>query len=142
MSKLTVKEIMKTGLITVSPDTTIEKAVALAQTKKVGCLPVVEDDRVVGIITTNDVFYKVLNPLLGVGATGARIIVYDAGTREESHKVMDVVIKTGLKVQTFWIPPIPDKFDLVLHLDTNDATSIIEQLRGMGYKVDLRDYNP
>jgi acetoin utilization protein AcuB len=140
MSKLTVKEIMKTNVLTVSPDTTIEKSVAIAQKNKVGCLPVVEGDRVLGIISTTDVFYKVLNPLLGIGASGVRIIVCGAGTREESRKVMDVIIKAGLKLKTFWIPPDQDKFDLVLHLETDDASSIMKELRDLGYTVDLREY--
>jgi len=140
MSKLIVKDIMKTNIVTVSPDTTIEKAVAIAQKNKIGCLPVVEGDRVLGIISQTDAFYKILCPLLGIGETGMRIIVYGAGTREESHKVMDVIIKAGLKVKTFWIPPDRDKFDLVLHLETDDVTSIMKELRELGYTVDLREY--
>ena len=42
--------------------------------------------------------------------------------------------------QTFWIPPDQDKFDLVLHLETDDATSIMKELRDLGYTVDLREY--
>ncbi len=140
MSKLTVKDIMKTNIVTVTPDTTIEKAVAIAQKNKIGCLPVVEGDRILGIISQTDAFYKILCPLLGIGETGVRIIVYNAGTREESHKVMDVIIKAGLKVKTFWIPPAHDKFDLVLHLETDDASSIMQELRDLGYTVDLREY--
>ncbi|MDD5007085.1 MAG: CBS domain-containing protein [Syntrophorhabdaceae bacterium] len=140
MSKLTVKEIMKTNVITVTPDMTIEKAVALAQKNRVGCLPVVEDGRVLGIITTNDVFYKVLNPLLGIGETGKRIIIYGAGVREESHKVMEQVIKAGLKVKTFWLPPDPKRSDLVLHLDTDDITALMTELKALGYEVAIRDF--
>lgn len=55
MSRLTVKEIMKKDVITVTPDTTIERAAAIAQENRVGCLPVVEGERVVGIVTTNSV---------------------------------------------------------------------------------------
>jgi acetoin utilization protein AcuB len=140
MSKLTVKEIMKTSIITVAPDTTIEKAVAIAQKNKVGSLPVVEGERLVGIMTTNDIFYKILNPLFGIGQTGKRITVHNAGEREETHKVMDIVIKAGLKVKTFWIPPAGEKSDLVLHLETDDVSAIVTQLREMGYQVDLREF--
>ncbi|OPY73957.1 MAG: Inosine-5'-monophosphate dehydrogenase [Syntrophorhabdus sp. PtaU1.Bin058] len=140
MSKLTVKEIMKTNVVTVTPDTTIEKAVALAQKNRVGCLPVVDDGRVLGIITTNDVFYKILNPLLGIGEAGKRIIIYGAGAREESQKVMEQVIKSGLKVKTCWTPPDPHKNDLVLHFDTDDVTALTAELKALGYEVAIREH--
>jgi hypothetical protein len=43
-------------------------------------------------------------------------------------------------VKTYWIPPYDDKQDLILHLDIDDATAIIEQLRRMGYSVDIREF--
>jgi acetoin utilization protein AcuB len=141
MSKLMVRDIMKTDIITVSPDTTVEKAVAIAQKNRVGSLPVVEGARVLGILTTNDVFYRVLNPLFGMGQSGTRIIVYGAGDREESARVVDAIIRAGLKVTTFWIPPLPGRSDLVLHLDADDAAPIMEHLMKMGYKVDLREFS-
>jgi acetoin utilization protein AcuB len=140
MSKLTVKGIMKTTVVTVSPDTTIEKSIALAQKNKVGCLPAIEGDMLVGIMTTNDVFYKILNPLLGIGATGKRIIVYDAGAREESGKVMQIVAEAGVTVKTVWIPPDKEKQNLILHLDTDDATPIMMRLKEIGYRVDVREF--
>ena len=78
LAKLTVKEIMKKKVVTISPDTTVEQAAAIAQQNRVGCLPVVEGNKVIGIVTTNDFFYKILNPLLGLGEAGKRIIVRGA----------------------------------------------------------------
>ncbi|HNQ64054.1 MAG TPA: CBS domain-containing protein [Syntrophorhabdaceae bacterium] len=139
ISKLTVKDIMKTDVVTVSPDTTVEKAVAIAQKNKIGCLPVVEGDRVLGIVSQTDAFYKILCPLLGIGIAGTRIIIYDAGTKEESNKIMDIINKTGLRIKTFWIPPVGGRFDLVLHLETEDADTIMQHLRTLGYRVDIRE---
>ena len=68
-----VKDIMVKDLVTASPDMTVESAIALAQGKKVGCLPVLENNKLVGIVTTNDFFLKILNPLLGIGEPGTRI---------------------------------------------------------------------
>lgn len=140
ISKLTVKEIMKTDVVTVSPDTTVERAVAIAQKSRVGSLPVVEGDALVGILTTNDVFYRVLNPLLGIGQTGTRITVYGAGDWEGLQKVMKTIIEADLKVRTFWIPESEERPDLVLHLDTSDARNIMSRLQEAGYRVDQRDF--
>lgn len=140
VSKLTVKEIMKTRVITVTPDTTIEKAVAIAQKHRIGSLPVVEGDKVVGILTTNDVFYKILNPLLGIGETGTRLTIYGAGTCDNFHKVTDMIVKAGLKVKTFWIPKDPKGKSLVVHLDTDDVSNIKEQIEKAGFRVEQRDF--
>ena len=140
MSKLTVKEVMKTRTLKVSPDTPIEKAIAIAQKNKVGSLPVVEGDKVVGILTTNDVFYKILNPLFGIGQKGTRIVIHGAGKAEKMQEILDFIRKTGLQVKTYWIPPYDDRQDLILHLDIDDAGATIEQLRGMGYSVDTREF--
>jgi acetoin utilization protein AcuB len=140
MSKLTVAEIMKKNVVTITPDATVERAVALAQNRRIGCLPVVERDRLVGIITTNDFFYRILNPLLGISQDGTRIMIYGAGEREDFQKVMDTVTNAGYMVRTFWIPWNAKETDLVLHLETDDATAIMARLAGLGYRVELRDF--
>lgn len=140
MSKLTVKEVMKREVLTISPDTTIEKSVALAQKNKVGSLPVVEGGRVVGILTTNDIFYKILNPLFGIGEKGKRIIIYGGGRNTEMHRILDFVKETCLTIKISWIPPEEEKKDLILHLDIDDATDVMARLKDMGYKVDLREF--
>jgi len=140
MSKLTVKEIMKTKILKISPDTPIEKAIAIAQKNKVGSLPVVEEDKVVGILTTNDVFYKILNPLFGIGQKGSRIVIHGAGKAEKMQEILDFISKTGLEVKTYWIPPHDDRQDLILHIEVDDAIPIIEALRSKGYAVEEREF--
>ncbi len=51
---LTVREIMKTNPITVSSTTLTLEALELMRRNKVGCLPVVDDGQLVGIITSYD----------------------------------------------------------------------------------------
>ena len=49
-----VKDVMKTDLVTVSPDTTTLAAIELMREKRVGSLLVVEDGHLVGIVTEHD----------------------------------------------------------------------------------------
>jgi CBS-domain-containing membrane protein len=51
---LTVREVMKTELQTVSSSTPTLGALEIMQKNRVGCLPVVDDDRLVGILTSFD----------------------------------------------------------------------------------------
>jgi CBS domain-containing protein/gamma-glutamylcysteine synthetase len=51
---ITVREIMVTNPLTVSPSTTSLEAIEIMRRSRVGCLPVVEGDRLVGIVTSYD----------------------------------------------------------------------------------------
>jgi len=144
LSKLTVKEIMKKNVVTVPPDIPVELATAIAQKNRVGCLPVVEGDRVVGILTTNDIFYKILNPLFGIGETGKRIIIYEGGERDKMQKVLESINKLDLKIKTFWTikSPDADKNDLIVHLDAEDISQLISELKKLGFSVEEREFIP
>lgn len=51
---LTVKDVMVTDPITIAPEATILDAMNLMEKNKIGCLPVLKDKRLVGIITENN----------------------------------------------------------------------------------------
>jgi len=55
MRVIEVSEVMSRRLVTVGPDTTLGDAAALLLKHKIGCLPVVDDDRaLIGLITETD----------------------------------------------------------------------------------------
>ncbi len=55
MSKpLIVRDIMKTDLVTITPETSTLDALELMRERNIGCLPVIKDGRLVGIITAYD----------------------------------------------------------------------------------------
>ena len=76
LQKLTVKEVMSTDLATLSPDVSIDEAVALAQKSKVRSFLVTENSRLIGVVTTNDFFYKVLSPMLSVSKPASVVCVH------------------------------------------------------------------
>lgn len=49
-----VKEVMTTDIITTTPDMDLVEAAKALMERKTGCLPVLEDGRLVGIITESD----------------------------------------------------------------------------------------
>jgi CBS domain-containing protein len=54
MQTISVKEVMSSPVITIGPGAALAEAAALMLKKKIGCLPVVEDDKLVGILTESD----------------------------------------------------------------------------------------
>jgi acetoin utilization protein AcuB len=74
LDKITVGEIMTRNVITISPDISVEEATTLLHDNKIGCLPVVEDGNLVGIITENDVM-EILIDVMGMKEKGSRLEV-------------------------------------------------------------------
>jgi acetoin utilization protein AcuB len=147
LAKMTVKDIMSKKLVTVSPDTTVESAVALAQNKGVGALPVLEGGNLVGIVTTDDFFYKILNPMLGIGKPGIRLLIYNCGTPKciqqimEIMDIMEVVGQNKAKILAVHSMPTPEgeQPQLMLHLDNADPAKIIKVLADSGFKAEIRE---
>lgn len=143
LTKTTVKEIMTKDPVTVPPDMTVEEAITLAQNRRVGSLIVMEDGRVVGMVTTNDFFYRIINPILGIGKPGTRIETHEGGNPKAIAEVMGVVNKNNvgiLGVHTIALPDV-EKNDFCVHVDTEDpnkVNKIMEDLRRLGYQVKVR----
>jgi acetoin utilization protein AcuB len=72
LSKVTVKDVMTSKVLTVTEDTPVEEAACVMIDNKIGGLPVVRGAEVVGIITETDLF-KVLSELMGGRDTGVRV---------------------------------------------------------------------
>jgi len=54
LGQLLVKEVMTNDPISIAPDAPLAEAARLMLTRKIGALPVVEDGRLVGILTESD----------------------------------------------------------------------------------------
>jgi len=58
-----IMEVMKTDVVTASPESDVQTAIAVLLENKYGCLPVVSDKKLVGIVTEAD-FLKLTYDLL------------------------------------------------------------------------------
>ena len=74
LSKLTVDKVMSKKVITITRDTPIEEAARIMADNKVGGLPVVDGNKVVGIVTETNLF-RIFLELFGARAKGIRLTV-------------------------------------------------------------------
>ncbi len=74
LSKLTVDKVMTKNVITITRDTPIEEAARIMADNKVGGLPVVDGNKVVGIVTETNLF-RIFLELFGARAKGIRLSV-------------------------------------------------------------------
>ncbi len=72
LSRIKVRKVMSTELITVAEDTPVEQAARLMADNRIGGVPVLRGDQVVGIITETDIF-KILLEMLGARREGVRL---------------------------------------------------------------------
>ncbi len=131
----TVAEVMNKKIVTVKPTDTVEYATQKAQSAKVGSLLVVEDSKIVGVVTTNDIFYRVVNPTLGIGESGSRIVVIGGGTGQNAETIISAINRLGIQIKIIWAVYSSNnlKNNLVLHLDIEDARSVVGELTRLGY---------
>jgi acetoin utilization protein AcuB len=92
LSKITVEEVMTREVVTISKDTPIEDAARIMADKGVSGLPVVEGDKVIGIITETDLF-RVLLELLGARDIGVRATFLIANQSGEFAKFTSAFAK-------------------------------------------------
>lgn len=140
ISHTTVGDAMRKRVVTVKPTDTVEKAVAKAQSAKVGTLVVVDNGRVVGICTTNDFFYRILNPTLGLGVLGTRIIVSGAGDGKSAEEIISCINRLGVEIKIIWTSPSSTTAgnNLTLQLGIEDPTEVIKELSKLGYLASVR----
>ncbi len=65
LDKIKVAELMTREVVTTTPDTELQTVAKIMAERKIGGMPVVEGDRVVGIITESDVFRALVKLLEG-----------------------------------------------------------------------------
>ena len=136
-NKHTVGEVMNKKLVTVKPTDTVEFATHKAQSAKVGTLIVVEDQKIIGVVTTNDIFYKVVNPTLGIDEPGSRVVIVGGGAGPNAEKIISAINKLGVNIKVIWsvYSQINKKCNLTVHLDTEDARNVIGELTQLGFEA-------
>jgi acetoin utilization protein AcuB len=141
LGNTTVKEIMEKNPVTVTPEMTVEEALATAQERKVGSLLVVEKNgQLIGIVTTNDFFYKIANPTLGIGMPGTRVEVVSKTDKPMLEDICKATSQKGVKILTLHMissTEIGGK-DIVVQVDTEDVKNLVDELKNKDYDVFVR----
>ncbi|MFO8164025.1 MAG: CBS and ACT domain-containing protein [Thermodesulfobacteriota bacterium] len=137
LAKMTVKEIMIKDPDTISPDMPAEEALELGQEKGYGAFPVMENNRLVGMVTESDIV-RMMTRVLGVKAKGKRISIKtsnDFGNMKEILEILDKHKTVLLSMMT--LPPEEGGEDwlIILRLKTEDAGPIAEELKSSGFSV-------
>jgi len=94
ISKITVKDVMAKKVITVAEDIPIEEAARLMADTKIGGMPVMHGNEIVGMITETDLF-KVFLEGMGARHLGVRITALIPNQAGEIAKISKLVFENG-----------------------------------------------
>ncbi|HDQ39724.1 MAG TPA: CBS domain-containing protein [Desulfonatronum sp.] len=136
LSEIKVKDIMTVKPFTVTPNNTIEKASLLMMERRVGGLPVVDDQgTVVGIITESDIF-KVLISITGAKYGGVQLALKLPNTpgslkevleflRSEKARIISILTSYGQQQEEGF----RQVYVRIQDLEKEDLDALIEKLK-------------
>ena len=107
ISKVTVRDVMSEEVFTVDQDTPIEEAARIMADRKIGGVPVMSGDNVVGIITETDLF-KIFLELMGARQKAWRVTATVAEKPGELARLTQAVAQNGGNFMAFGMFSGPD----------------------------------
>ena len=144
LSKILVKDVMTRKVLTVSEDTPIEEAARIMADNKIGGLPVVRGEHVLGIITETDLF-KIFLELMGARERGVRVSALIHEQRGQLARVTQAIANAEGNFIAFGQFSGEDPSNRLITfkvsgLDEDQVRSLVEPL--VERLIDIRVTNP
>jgi acetoin utilization protein AcuB len=137
LARMTVKDIMTKNPDTISPDMPAEEALQLGQEKGYGAFPVMENGRLVGMVTESDIV-RMMTRVLGVKEKGKRISIKTPNKFGNMKKIMEILDKNKTVLLSMMTLP-PEEWEkdwlVILRVKSEDAGPIAMQLGSSGFNV-------
>ncbi|OGP69625.1 MAG: hypothetical protein A2Y80_10035 [Deltaproteobacteria bacterium RBG_13_58_19] len=132
---ITVADVMVQAPIAVTPETGVEEAARLLYENKIGGMPVIEGERLVGVITTMDLLAAFLS-MLGLLRSSSRLDLLLEDKPAVLEEVSGLVEKAGGKIINIALGTTKgDKRCYLFRLKKCDLTPIINDLKKHGHQV-------
>ena len=131
LSKTKVEQVMTKKVVTVSPDDLLEVAALKMRDNNVGGLPVVENGKVVGIITESNIFDAFIE-IMGFREQGSRNSIL---IQEDRPGVLAEMAKTiaACNINITRLAIYHD--EIVLRVDTKEPEQLIQSLQEKGFQI-------
>jgi acetoin utilization protein AcuB len=136
LEKIKVKDVMNKQVSTVQENTPIEQAARLLADNKIGSLPVMRGDELVGIITETDLF-RIMLEMLGARHPGVYLTVLTPNRPGEIAKLSRAIFEHGgdiTALSTFEGDTIAD-FMISLKVSGIEQQTLKEVIEPLGIKL-------
>lgn len=142
LQEVLVEDVMAREVVSVLPDDPIEQAANTMRERKIGCLPVLEGDELVGIVTASDVM-DALVYLVGANEPGSRMEVAIPDRPGSLAGAAGVFGMCGINIESAAMGSTrepgeegaPKERVVVFRVDTIDTTEVVGYLEEAGYSV-------
>lgn len=137
LDQLTAALIMSTKIITVMPETTIERAARIMQENNISALPVMDQDQLVGIITRTDVM-QVLLEAIGIDSDSTRFTVIVKDRTGVIADISRLLLEHDISIRSLVTWPEnthPGVYQLVLRVPARHGEAAVALLQKNDFKV-------
>jgi acetoin utilization protein AcuB len=127
-----VDQVMTREVVTVPPDCPLEEAATLMVEHKIGSLPVVEEERLVGIITETDMF-KQFAAMLGGGSDSLRLTVQVADTPGQLAELTSRIAQVNGNISSVvaYAADEPERINVTLRVEGADRETVLGAVSGL-----------
>jgi acetoin utilization protein AcuB len=138
LERIRVHEVMSTNVLTARPEDPIEVAANTMRERRIGCLPVVGDGGMVGIISSSDVM-EALVYLVGAHEPGSRMVVAIPDRPGALAGAAGVFGICDVNIVSVVAGPVSESLPgerlAVFRIDTINPGETVERLGEAGYTV-------
>lgn len=141
LTQVKVKDVMTKKVITVTEDTPLEDAARIMLERKIGGLPVMRGDALVGIITESDIF-RVFTEVLGDTSPGIRLTVLAPNVKGSLAQISNAIFQQGGWIAAFNIFQGEDPSNWGAHIKVSemDRETLLEAIKPYVLEVlDIRE---
>ncbi len=131
-----IRDIMHKNVITAHPLDFVEDAASVFYEFRIGCLPIIQKGKLVGIVTESDVL-RTLVELMGVNKPSSHIEVTIFDKPGMLAEVSDIIRGLNVNITSVYMTPVEEDGTrgLVFRIQTMDPRRIYLEIEKAGYKV-------
>jgi acetoin utilization protein AcuB len=144
LSKIKIEDVMIQDVITVTEDTPLEEAAKIMADNKIGALPVIRNNELIGIITETDLF-KIFIEILGAREPGARLSVLIPNVPGEVAKLTKAIFEMGGNIVALvtYLGESDETYGATFKIAGVPCQSLVSKLEPLVERVlDVRDCPP
>lgn len=139
LAKTRIKDIFpkQQKIITIGPENYIESAAKLMRNNRISGLPVVENGKLVGIVTETDIFAAFID-ILGVNKEHSRIDLYTSDRPGTIAAITGVIAKLGKNIlnTVVYFDSQKGQYRMIIRIEELDCHDVVEELKKSGYEVE------
>ena len=135
LEDITVRDVMVQAPLSVTPDTEVEEAARLIHEHKIGGMPVMQGEKLVGVITMLDLISAFI-AMLGLLKSSSRLDLLLPNRSEALDAAARLIKEAGGKIINVALGPVQgDKRPYYFRLEKVNLEPIVNTLKQQGYVV-------